>query len=638
MRLQGGAPELVAGVDGAYVACAGERLTIYAQATRAELASVALDGAADVAFLGADRLLVVVRGAGRTQLCGYALPSLEPVATLELEDRLSVLAAVAGRALIVNESLEQPRLVAVTSKILVDTIPMREPLLLAAPAPEDRLLSASRTREAQLECWDPLVRRALFRLNLPLLPKAQLAGFSARRRLLWIAAGGPAGLMEVFRFSDGRLQARVELGANIVGAAGHPESQRLVVATRKSDEAPVTLWELDFQAGERRELKAPMAAPQAMCVVEGAQPALVLAANGAAPTWMPLGGAGAASATSATGPMITASTPSTPVATSVAATGAASATASATKGHPRVVDPANWRDKMQAATARAKAATAATAAARGDDTRPVTDATARATRSGVARETPEERRERAAREASEAPEPSAAHWRDELCEWAEPQLAAPRRTLDTPTLPDHSSLATIVSRLALDERAARGLALLYGARLLGAGDVAAATVARALGRDGDSDEADWDEALGHGLLGQLGLARTRNGRFGLTAAAGRFLDGAPARIPILAGSPSDAELPDGIVRLDGGAEPHAQIGERLAHRFGYDVALVLVEGPAPARMLAWKLVEARLHGAWPLVDVSAKAARWTRALDDGPTVVITRGDEVPAEIAALPAL
>ena len=63
-----------------------------------------------------------------------------------------------------------------------------------------------------------------------------------------------------------------------------------------------------------------------------------------------------------------------------------------------------------------------------------------------------------------------------------------------------------------------------------------------------------------------------------------------------------------------------------------------VEGPTPARMLTWKLIEARLHGAWPLVDVSAKAARWAHALDDGPLVVVTRGDEVPAAIALLPAL
>ena len=214
MRLHPGAPDLAASIDGAYVACTGARLTLYSTATRAELASAPLDGPADVAFLGADRMLVLVPGDGRSQLNGYALPSLELVATLELEDRLRIVTAVAGRALIATESLEQPRVVAVTSKILVESIALREPLLLATAAPEDRLLAASRTRDAQLECWDPFLRRALFRLNLPVLPRAHLAGFSARRRLLWIAAAGPSGTLEVFRFSDGRLQARVDLGGD----------------------------------------------------------------------------------------------------------------------------------------------------------------------------------------------------------------------------------------------------------------------------------------------------------------------------------------------------------------------------------------------------------------------------------------
>ena len=68
------------------------------------------------------------------------------------------------------------------------------------------------------------------------------------------------------------------------------------------------------------------------------------------------------------------------------------------------------------------------------------------------------------------------------------------------------------------------------------------------------------------------------------------------------------------------------------------MALLLVDGATPARTLAWKLVEARLHGAWPLIDVSVKAARWADALDDGPSVIVVRRDEVPAAIAALPPL
>ena len=106
MRLQPGAPDLAASLDGAYVVCAdGARLALYSPATRAELASVPLDGAADVAFVGGDRLLVVVPGDGRSLLHGYALPSLELVASLELEGRLGILCAVGGRAHGAAESL-----------------------------------------------------------------------------------------------------------------------------------------------------------------------------------------------------------------------------------------------------------------------------------------------------------------------------------------------------------------------------------------------------------------------------------------------------------------------------------------------------------------------------------------------------
>ncbi|MGZ3443630.1 MAG: hypothetical protein ACXVDD_29105, partial [Polyangia bacterium] len=364
-------------------------------------------------------------------------------------------------------------------------------------------------------------------------------------------------------------------------------------------EGVVSLTELDFQLGERREIKAPVS-PKAICVVEGAKPMLVMVDVGP-PTWLPLDVAAAS-----------------PEPTQASASAAAARPAR--EPHPRVSNPADWRGKLQASqSAKSGAATAGAA-------RPSATSSPR----GAAAV--------AAVEAVDALDEPSGHWRDELCDWAEKQLASPRRTLEAPTLPAESTLTTTVARLALDERATRTLQLLYGARLLGQGGVPAASVARALGEGDAADEAAWDEALGRGLLGQLGLVRARYGRLALSAPPGRFLDGAPPRLTILAGGASDAELPGGNVRLDGGVEPHAEIGARLAAQYGYDVALVLVEGATPARSLASMLVEARLHGAWPIVDVSVKAARWASALDEGPTVVVVRGDEVPAMIAALPAL
>jgi hypothetical protein len=321
-------------------------------------------------------------------------------------------------------------------------------------------------------------------------------------------------------------------------------------------------------------------------VVEGAQPALVLVDRGA-PTWMPLGVTAPAEA----------ALPSAPPPPSPATQPGKK------QPHPRVADPADWRGKLHATRQAAAPAARATAAAVA--VAPVED-----------------------------PAEAAPHWRDELCDWAEKQLAAPRRPVEPPALPEDSTLATVSSRLALDDKAARALALVYAARLLGHADLPAATVARVL----QGDEAAWNEALGHGLGGRLGLLRARDGRVALSAPTGRFLDGTPPLIPILPGGVSDAELPGGNVQLDGGVERLTDIGARLAERYGYDVALVLVDGDKPVRTLASKLVEARLHGAWPIVDISVKARPWTAGLDDGPSVIIVRGDEVPADIKALPPL
>src|SRR5262245_2771317 len=109
MRVSPGAPDLVASPDGAFVASAGARLRLFAVESRAEAASTPLDGPADLAFLSSDRVLALVVGDGHSQVLGFALPSLERVASLQLEGRLRLLGCVAGRALVATESLEQPR-------------------------------------------------------------------------------------------------------------------------------------------------------------------------------------------------------------------------------------------------------------------------------------------------------------------------------------------------------------------------------------------------------------------------------------------------------------------------------------------------------------------------------------------------
>ena len=237
MRLSPGAPELVASLDGSTVVMAlPGRLFLYSPDGNQQATTTLPDGEPDVGFVG-ERLLCIVRGEV-THILALALPSLEVVAELELEERLRLLACVGMRALVANESLEHPRIVTVTTVLVIEPIAVHQPLIFATAAPDERLLVASRGRNQQLECWDPVHRRALFRLNLPLMPKAQLAGFAARRRLLWIAATGDESMLELYRFSDGRLQARADLGGNVLGAAGHPESPRLIVAVKPPGPRP----------------------------------------------------------------------------------------------------------------------------------------------------------------------------------------------------------------------------------------------------------------------------------------------------------------------------------------------------------------------------------------------------------------
>src|SRR5207247_910057 len=113
---------------------------------------------------------------------------------------------------------------------------------------EARLLVAAND---QIECWDPLYRRALFRLHLP-VSRMKFGGFSTRRRMLWVIGASPLGPLEVFRYSDGRLQARAELGKKVLAVDGHPESPRLVVAAREAADRPLDLVQFDLALGERR--------------------------------------------------------------------------------------------------------------------------------------------------------------------------------------------------------------------------------------------------------------------------------------------------------------------------------------------------------------------------------------------------
>jgi hypothetical protein len=589
MRLVAGAPELVASPDLAgesRVALAVPGRVIFYVGEKKAAAFEFGEGEADIAFLD-DHLLCVVRG-DHTHVFALTLPELDVAAELELEERMRLLTAVGARALVTNESLEHPRIVTAARALVVEPIALHQPLIFAAAAPENRLLVASRGRDQQLECWDPMYRRALFRLNLPLMQNAQLAGFAARRRLLWIASSGEQSMLELYRFSDGRLQARAELGGHLAGAAGHPESPRLVVAVQPKD-GGLELAALDFAVGERHELTTP-GRPISMCVVEGATPALVLH-DGVQldPIFVPLPRALPPDVDLPPPPVMTRTTKS----------------ASDVGGFARESAP---RKSAQPPRAVMKDAPPDTANATQDATANAPNVATMPSRAGT--------------------------WRDRLCAWCEVVLAG-ERNLPPPDSDDASPLADAVERLSLDARATRALGIVYAARLLGERDLPAATLARAL--SSSPVEADWQEALGGGALSRLGLLRAREGRVALSPTAARFLDGGAPAIAIVAAGDGALQPPAGAALLDAGDATLDDAAAALAQRVGLPVALVHLPpraDDAARRRVARALLEARLHGALPLL-AGADPAAFVDPASRASSVILVRGAPPPS-LAELP--
>src|SRR5437899_6071023 len=180
-RLEPGGPGLAVSPDHAWLAVAHDgKLTLIDTNTRETRATRALPAGAQVdVYLSARAAYVFVRMEGSTGCYIHALPSLEPITSMELIGQAVPLGGVADRVLVVGPSGEMPRILAlVGNNLSADPIPLREPVLFAAEAPENGLLVGARD---QIECWDPLRRRALFRLHLP-VTAPKLGGFASRRR------------------------------------------------------------------------------------------------------------------------------------------------------------------------------------------------------------------------------------------------------------------------------------------------------------------------------------------------------------------------------------------------------------------------------------------------------------------------
>jgi hypothetical protein len=593
-RLIAGAPGLAASPDTRHIAVArAGRVALVSADSRKESSSAELPAGdeTDVAFTPSGRLLAATRQPNATVISAFTVPALEPITRLELPGALKLMTAIGERLFLTTATGELPRIVNLTNRALgADPIGVREPVQLAVAAPEDRLLVAARD---QLEAWDPLRRRALFRINLP-LSSPRFAGFAGRRRLLWVGSSTRLGEFSVFRFSDGRLVSRTELGRRILGVDGHPESPRLVLAARADENRPLELFQFDLSIDER--LSIPFDGTLgSFAMADGARPVLVAADSDGALEFVTLPRA-------------------TPLEEGLRESGSAmkSAIAAAkrrlTPTRPVTDGPPSWRNRLgQPGAAPAGAA----------PSRPA-DANA---------ESPPD-------DEAGGDEPArAVDWRAGLVRWGEALLGATAGGASLPSPPVHpeSPLADAIGRLGLDGTAADALQLLYAAWLLGRAPLPAATVARAL----DAERAGaWAEALGRGGLGRAGLVRARRGQLELRVVAGRFLDGAEPSLDVfLPAGEERAPTLVGAHRVEPGEAPEP-LAQAVANHLGCAVALVEMRPGRPTRRLPGGLVAARLHGWVPLVVLDGSDdGRWLAELGDELTLVASRG-----ELAGAPSL
>ncbi len=678
-RVLPGGPSLAVSADNAWVAVADHgRLSLVDARERRELGEATLAGSdGDVAFCGATpRLLAVTRTEAHTEVAAYLAPSLELLARLELPGPpMRALAFVGDRVLLAQDDGEAAKIVTLTTRLLIpDPIPLRPPTWVAAAAPEDRLLVETR---GQLEFWDPVLKRALFRLNLPLPPAPKAIGFAGRGRLLWVAAR-EAGRFEVFRFSDGRKQLQVDLGGETLAVEGSSTNNRIIVALRMTREGPIELNQIDLGVRERQvlEVEHPLAG---FAVVEGEQPLIVAAAAGAPLAFVPLskasGGARSVAIALAAGAQVEesfsvkaadvrAQAPMVAFASSDVAVEAAPPAVPATGKRTTAADRfAAWRARLQGPktadgeeeTAPPATATAATATVATPSEEARGGAAGRAKAEPV--EEPAKPREEGARSAKavirargEAAEraaaaveremgapaaktatPEEAGWRARLATWGRAVLDG-ERPGEAPPLDGAAPVVAVAERFALEPAATRALGFLYAAWLLGRGDgVPAAEVARAI-----RDDDDWAESLGRGQLGRAGIARARRGRLALRRVVGDLLDGAAPRTPIarperpLADAPA---LAAAVVALHG--EPLDAAAARLANRLGRPVAVIdLDQARRRGKRLRDGLFEARALGAVPLL-AGLRADELARV--EGAALFAVDGARPPA-LAHLPEL
>ena len=571
----------------------------------AELA-VTLDPPFDLAVSSGEteRLVIVQSGAGQTVIRVFALPELREVTGSPLSFKGDArLAAMCGAIAVLRAGAESLTVVDL-AKLRAAVLPARGPIQVVATWSAEQVLVGAR---GKLEVWSATERRPTHRLGVALPGDAAFGGVVAGGRLLWLAASGAPGRTSLFRLSDGKLVASGAAGGAIKAIAADPSSTTAIAAVQPDDADPVQLVALDLETQAQRSLAfdPPLTAfclagapPAAVAVLaDHGPPVLVPLTTGtttAAPRARRIAGVASLAPAAVPDDAVAGEPPAAPPVEAVADASADPAPPAGDAASDLATRLSQWRAQVQAAVVAAPPRLVSGARAISDEPR---------TRS-----------------------------RAELYAWG--QSARARTTTTPPPPPVVWRLTDLALRFQIDTRSRTLLALLYASWLDGEAEagVAVGAIARALG----NDEAAWVEALAQGRLGRMAWLTCRRGRTRLRGAVGRFLDEAPPRVVVVAPAGEAAATlapPAGPARWRvPGDAPLASSTRELAIQLSAPVAMIdLAARPAARRerALASRLLEARLHGALPIV-VPCDPAGIEPAGLDGPWLVAVTDAPDPA--------
>jgi hypothetical protein len=581
-----------------------------------------------------ERLLVVQARSGGTVVRVFALPDLREIveASLGVKGEAHLVAQCGQIALLLGgtESLTAIDV----AKLRAIPLAARGPIQVVAPLSPDQVLVGAR---GKLEAWSIPERRPTHRLGLPLPRDAASGGVVAGGRLLWVTTTGALDALSVFRLADGKQLASVDAGGPIKAVAGARDSATVVAAVQPEGAAR-QLVALELETGAHRVVVAEPAVAAFDLIGDAGESVAVLHDQGS-PVVLSLGPASTAPYQS--GPALALEALASPAPALVSAPALVPAPAGGAASGARTAEslPAPAAALAASTPAPNHAPEAAAAPDAGSDLAARLSQWRAQVQAAVVA-APPRRSAPDARSGGGDGEPRSRS-RAELYAWG--QSARARTTTTPPPPPQGWKLTELAARFHLDMRSRSLLAMLYASWLHGEGDVGlpVGILARALGNDEDA----WVEALGQGRLGEMAWVKSRRGRTRLRGVVGRFLDEAAPRVAIIA-PPEDASpalvppaapalwaLP--VVVLDAAA---LEAGAReVAAALGAPVALIDAAAlPADRRdaALASRLLEARLHGALPIL-APCEAAPIPPRLLEGPALVAVVAPP-PAAWRALP--